>query len=81
MGSVTVLGLGRMGAAIAKAFHDAGHDTHGWTRSAASREAASAFCTTHDTPQGAIDASDLIVVCLPDYDTTKDALAGVPNDT
>ncbi len=76
---VTMLGLGRMGAALAKAFHEAGHDTHGWSRSDATRQAASGFCATHDTITDAVAAADLIVVCLPDYDTSLAAYAGVPD--
>ena len=79
-GDVTVLGLGRMGAALAKAFHDAGHDTHGWSRSEATRQAAAGFCTTHNAIAEAVAAADLIVVCLHDYDTSLAAYADVPDD-
>lgn len=77
---VTVRGLGRMGGALARAFHDAGHTTHGWSRSTATRDAASAWCMPHETAGSAVAASRLIVVCLPDYDTTMAALCDVPHE-
>jgi 3-hydroxyisobutyrate dehydrogenase-like beta-hydroxyacid dehydrogenase len=64
MARVTVLGLGNMGAALARAFTEAGHETTGWTRRG-------------DTgaPAAACEASDLIVACVLDYDATREVLA------
>jgi 3-hydroxyisobutyrate dehydrogenase-like beta-hydroxyacid dehydrogenase len=64
MARVTVLGLGNMGAALARAFTGAGHETTGWTRSGHT-----------GTPAAACEASDLIVGCVLDYDATREVLA------
>lgn len=66
--TVSVIGLGRMGSALARAFLKAGYTTHVWNRSP---EKASAL-----TGQGAIvapsvaaaaAAADIIVVCVSTY--------------
>lgn len=71
--SITVLGLGPMGYALAEAFAKAGHPTTTWNRTA-----------TRPTPPGttraasaaeAVAASPLTVVCLIDYDATRAVLA------
>jgi 3-hydroxyisobutyrate dehydrogenase-like beta-hydroxyacid dehydrogenase len=64
MADVTVLGLGNMGGALARAFRDAGHNVTGWSRSSATMSAAEA-CVR----------SDLIVACVSDYDATREVLA------
>ena len=64
MATVTVLGLGNMGAALAEAFSAAGHATTGWTRSG-----------TTGSPAAACAASDLVVACVIDYDATYEVLA------
>jgi 3-hydroxyisobutyrate dehydrogenase-like beta-hydroxyacid dehydrogenase len=69
-----------MGTALVKAFSDAGIDTHGWSRSKATRDAAANYCHPHDTLQEAIGSADLIVVCLPDYDTSLEAFSAASDD-
>ena len=64
MATVTVLGLGNMGGALARAFSAAGHTTTGWTRSAGT-----------GTPAEACAASDLVVACVSDYDATRAVLS------
>jgi 3-hydroxyisobutyrate dehydrogenase-like beta-hydroxyacid dehydrogenase len=64
MARVTVLGLGNMGGALARAFESAGHTTTGWTRSRST-----------GTPAAACEASDLIVGCVLDYGATYEVLA------
>lgn len=64
MATVTVVGLGNMGAALARAFTAAGHTTTGWTRSG-----------TTGSPAAACAASDLVVACVLDYDATFEVLA------
>ena len=78
--NVTVLGLGRMGSALAKSFSRAGHKVTGWNRSAGPRDAAAGFCTPVQDIADAVAASDLIVTCLADYDSTMEALSGVSVD-
>jgi len=73
--SVTVLGLGLLGSAVARATLDAGLKTTVWNRSPAratsfSESAASVAVSAED----AVDASDVIVVCLQDYAAMDDVL-------
>lgn len=71
MSDVTVIGLGAMGAAIAKAFLNAGHSATVWNRS---REKLDAFANSGADCQGdivrAIAASPVAVVCIDDYAST-----------
>jgi 3-hydroxyisobutyrate dehydrogenase-like beta-hydroxyacid dehydrogenase len=78
--NVTVLGLGRMGSALARSFDAAGHKVTAWNRSAGPRDAATGFCTPVEAVADAVAASDLIVTCLADYDSTMEALAGVSSE-
>jgi 3-hydroxyisobutyrate dehydrogenase-like beta-hydroxyacid dehydrogenase len=81
---VTVLGLGLMGGALARAFLAAGHPTTVWNRSPERAEAVRRAGATvaAGVPQ-AVAASPLVVVCLLDtgaveavLDAAGDALAG-----
>ncbi|PZF79256.1 NAD(P)-dependent oxidoreductase [Jiangella anatolica] len=76
--TVTVLGLGSMGSALARAFLAAGHRVTVWNRTpakaaplvtAGARQAASAG--------DAISASPLVVACLTGYDETRRVLGDV----
>ncbi|GGM43756.1 3-hydroxyisobutyrate dehydrogenase [Micromonospora sonchi] len=72
---VTVLGLGRMGSALAGALLDAGSRTVVWNRTADKAEALAARAAV---PAGsaaeAIQASPLVIVCLLDYDNVRAVL-------
>src|SRR5882757_8778288 len=81
MEKISVLGLGRMGAALAGALLGAGHVVTVWNRSPlkagplldrGARLAA--------TPAEAVAASDIVVTCLSTYDTQQSVLdiAGRP---
>jgi 3-hydroxyisobutyrate dehydrogenase-like beta-hydroxyacid dehydrogenase len=75
MGStVTMLGLGRMGSALASSFIDAGHDVTVWNRSVAPRLAFADRCRVADTAAQACAASELVVVCVADYAATRSIL-------
>jgi 3-hydroxyisobutyrate dehydrogenase-like beta-hydroxyacid dehydrogenase len=64
---VTVLGLGAMGTALADAFLTAGHPVTVWNRTPQrARPLADRGATAAATPEDAVRASDLIVVCLLD---------------
>lgn len=71
MSDVTVIGLGAMGSAIAHAFMNAGHDVTVWNRS---RDKLDAFRETGahcaGSPQDAVTASPVTVVCIDDYAAT-----------
>jgi len=73
--NVSVIGLGLMGSAVARATAAAGLKTTVWNRSPARAEAfrkgpASVAATIED----AVDASDVIVACLQDYAAMDDVL-------
>ncbi|WP_067826817.1 NAD(P)-dependent oxidoreductase [Actinomadura kijaniata] len=75
--AVSVVGLGQMGARLAQAFLAAGHRTTVWNRTPAKAEALAAQGAARaDTLAGAIAASPLVVVCLPDYGVVTGLLAG-----
>ncbi|WPO72201.1 MULTISPECIES: NAD(P)-binding domain-containing protein [unclassified Streptomyces] len=82
--SVTVLGLGLMGTALAAALLKAGHDTTVWNRTASKTgPLAAQGATPAETAAEAITASPLVIVCLTTNDNVRglleaesDALAG-----
>ncbi|MGW7086020.1 NAD(P)-dependent oxidoreductase [Streptomyces sp. NPDC054871] len=61
----TLLGLGRMGTALATALIEAGHPTTVWNRTASkTRPLVAQGAAPATTPREAITASPLIIVCL-----------------
>ncbi|MFD4658691.1 NAD(P)-dependent oxidoreductase [Kitasatospora sp. NPDC058444] len=75
--SVTVLGLGAMGTALAHAFRTAGHPTTVWNRTPGRAEPLVARgAVAADLPGAAVTANRLIVACLLDYDAVRAVLAG-----
>ncbi|GLY89434.1 NAD(P)-dependent oxidoreductase [Actinoallomurus iriomotensis] len=72
---ITVLGLGTMGAAIARAWHAAGYQVTVWNRTA-SRAAplAAEGAKVAATAREAVAASDLVVACLLDDASVGTAL-------
>lgn len=82
--SVTVIGLGAMGAALARAFLAAGHPTTVWNRTPGrADDLAGKGALVAETPADAIAASALTVLCLLDrpavdsvLDAAGNALAG-----
>ncbi|MER0241301.1 NAD(P)-binding domain-containing protein [Streptomyces sp. HSW2009] len=74
--AVTVLGLGTMGRALATAFVAGGRRTTVWNRTPGkAAELVAAGATEAADPATAIEASDLVVVCLFDKDSVREALA------
>ncbi|MFI6391032.1 NAD(P)-dependent oxidoreductase [Nonomuraea sp. NPDC050547] len=73
--AVTVLGLGLMGEALARAFVRAGHPTTVWNRSPgkADRLVAEGARLAGSAAE-AVAASPLVVVCLTGYDAVHDLL-------
>ena len=71
---VTVLGLGAMGTALARAFTAAGHPTTVWNRTPG-RAPDLTGVTRAKTVADAVSASSLIVVCLLDDASVQEALA------
>ncbi|GIH22784.1 6-phosphogluconate dehydrogenase [Acrocarpospora phusangensis] len=83
--AVTVLGLGPMGRALAGAFLDAGLRTTVWNRTPGKEpELVKRGAVAAPTPEEAVAASGLTVVCVLNYDavdaiTRRDAVAGALN--
>ncbi|MFD8969437.1 NAD(P)-dependent oxidoreductase [Streptomyces sp. NPDC059568] len=76
--SISVLGLGMMGSALAAAFLRAGHSITVWNRSAAKTGPLVAQgALPAETVAAAVEASPLIVVCLTTYDTVSTVLGPV----
>lgn len=76
MTTVSVLGLGNMGAALARALLRAGHDVSVWNRSPARAEPFRLEgATVKPTAHAASIASEVVIVCLLDYPAIEDALA------
>lgn len=70
--SVSVIGLGKMGAALASALMNAGHHTVVWNRTAARSAALAARgAVPAASVAEAIVRSPLVITCLPDYDVVR----------
>jgi 3-hydroxyisobutyrate dehydrogenase-like beta-hydroxyacid dehydrogenase len=66
--TVSVIGLGRMGAALARAFLKAGYTTHVWNRSPGKAAAlASEGASVAPSVSAAAAAVDIVVVCVSTY--------------
>lgn len=73
--NVSVIGLGQMGTRLAQAFLSAGHETTVWNRTAAKAEALVTQGAVRAATLGeAVTAGELVVACLPDYDTVENLL-------
>lgn len=73
--TVTVIGLGSMGRALAEAFTDAGHPTTVWNRTPAKAAPLVAMGAVHArTVETAVEASPLIITCLTTFEDTRSAL-------
>lgn len=78
---VTVLGLGKMGSALAGAFLKGGHPTTVWNRSASKADAlVDEGATRAATVAEAVAASPLVVVCVLDYDAVHEVLDPLGDD-
>jgi 3-hydroxyisobutyrate dehydrogenase-like beta-hydroxyacid dehydrogenase len=73
--TVTVLGLGRMGSSLAEAFIAAGHEVTVWNRDGGKRTAFEGRARIAATAADACAASDLIGICVADYDAANSILA------
>jgi 3-hydroxyisobutyrate dehydrogenase-like beta-hydroxyacid dehydrogenase len=73
--TVSFLGLGEMGSALARASISAGHPTTVWNRSADKATAlVEAGARAASDAGDAIEAGDLVVVCLFDHQSVHDVL-------
>ncbi len=75
---VTVLGAGRMGSALIRAFRAAGRSVAVWNRDYGKAEALTPIGVQPFKDIGeAVGASSLIVVCVSDYATSSDLIAAL----
>jgi 3-hydroxyisobutyrate dehydrogenase-like beta-hydroxyacid dehydrogenase len=75
---VAVLGLGPMGAALARALLNAGVSTTVWNRTAArAQPLAGEGATVAASPAEAVAAARLVVVCLRDHPAAREVLGGI----
>lgn len=71
MSDITVIGLGSMGAALARALHKAGHKVTVWNRTAAKAEPLVKLGMVHAaTVADAVTASPCVLLCIDDYPAT-----------
>ncbi|TLQ44709.1 NAD(P)-dependent oxidoreductase [Streptomyces marianii] len=79
--SLTLLGLGDMGTALARTWLAAGHSLTVWNRTAAKAEAlAGTGALVASSPAEAVAANDLVVLCLLDDASIDSALEGTGLD-
>lgn len=75
MSDVSVVGLGAMGSALARAFVAAGHQLTVWNRSEARARPVVALGAKRTTKLvDAVRASPIVVVCIDNYAATRDIL-------
>jgi 3-hydroxyisobutyrate dehydrogenase-like beta-hydroxyacid dehydrogenase len=78
---VTVIGLGLMGSALARAFLRAGHRTTVWNRSPAkARPLVTEGAVLAGSARDAVAASPLLVVCVRDPDAVREVLEPVAGE-
>ena len=78
--AVTVVGLGPMGTALARALLRAGVPTTVWNRTAGrAHELAGDGAVVADTLEAAVAAGDLVVACLRDHDAFRESVGALPD--
>lgn len=75
---VTVLGLGKMGTALAEALLSGGYRTTVWNRTTTGRadDLVGKGAARADTVSDAVAAGQLVIVCVSDYDSARQVLDG-----
>jgi 3-hydroxyisobutyrate dehydrogenase-like beta-hydroxyacid dehydrogenase len=77
MTDVTMIGLGAMGSALARAFIGGGHSVTVWNRTAArTTPLVSLGAKAASSPDDAAMASPVCVVCIDNYDATRRLIEG-----
>jgi 3-hydroxyisobutyrate dehydrogenase-like beta-hydroxyacid dehydrogenase len=72
--TVAVLGTGKMGSALARAFSAAGHGVVAWNRTPATAEPLRTVATLANTPAAAARDAYLLVISLTNYDVCGQVL-------
>jgi 3-hydroxyisobutyrate dehydrogenase-like beta-hydroxyacid dehydrogenase len=76
MTDVTMIGLGAMGSALARAFLGAEHRVTVWNRTASKMEPLSALgASTASSLSEAVEASSIIVVCIDNYKISRNLVS------
>lgn len=78
MPKVAMIGLGRMGSAMARRFHDAGHELIVWNRDRSKAEAVAADtgAVVHDSAEAAVADADIVVSSLADDRAVREVYLG-----
>jgi len=77
MSEISVIGLGAMGSALARALLEAGHDVTVWNRTPQKMEPLAALgAEGAQSVAVAVQASPVIMVCVDNYAATNQQLAG-----
>ncbi len=78
MAEVTVLGLGRMGAAMARKLAESGHRVTVWNRTATVAEELAAQCSVavSPSPAAAVCGADVVIAMFADGSITESVLLG-----
>lgn len=72
MTNITMIGLGAMGSALARAFLGAGHRVTVWNRTSSRMEPLSALgAIAASSPIEAVEASPIIVICIDNYELSR----------
>jgi 3-hydroxyisobutyrate dehydrogenase-like beta-hydroxyacid dehydrogenase len=71
---IAVLGLGNMGAALARAFIARGHDVTVWNRNAERSRSFAGSCGVAADAAEACRGAEMVVACLANYRATREAL-------
>ena len=83
MSEISVLGLGLMGAALARALQRAGHEITVWNRTPEKMQPfTAAGADAAGSPASALEASPACIVCVADYAVAREILASedaIPN--
>ena len=76
MTDVSMIGLGAMGSALARAFLGAGHRVTVWNRTLSKMEPLSALgANAASCVSEAFEASPVIVVCIDNYELSKNLIS------
>jgi 3-hydroxyisobutyrate dehydrogenase-like beta-hydroxyacid dehydrogenase len=76
MTDVTMVGLGAMGSALARAFLGAGHDTTVWNRTPSKMDTLLALgANGASSISEAVEASPIIVICVDNYEITRNLIS------
>ena len=81
MSDITMIGLGAMGSALARAFVKADHSVAVWNRTSSKTEPLVALgATAAKSPTEAFGASPIIIFCVDNYEISRLLIDGAELD-